>query len=78
MLEEFKNHVPSEIRTHLGEQGTTELHQAGMLADSYKLTHRKSGSGAQPNRWMGGHPGKAWSKPSGDLGQRELLTAVQG
>ena len=49
-----------------------------MLADSYELTHRKSGSGAQSNRWTGGHPGKAWSKPSSDLGQRESSTAVQG
>ena len=32
LLEEFKNHIPSEIRTHLDEQGTTELHKAGMLA----------------------------------------------
>ena len=78
MLEEFKNHIPSEIRTHLDEQGITELHTAGMLADSYELTHRKSGSGAQSNRWMGGHPVKAWSKPSGDLGQKGLSTTVQG
>ena len=78
LLEEFKNHIPSEIRTHLDEQGTTELHKAGMLADSYELTHRKSGSGAQSSRWTEGHPGKAWSKPSGDLGQRGSSTAVQG
>ena len=51
LLEEFKNHIPSEIRTHLDEQGTTELHKAGMLADSYELTHRRSGSGAQSSRW---------------------------
>ena len=78
LLEEFKNHIPSEIRTHLDEQGTTELHKAGMLADSYELTHRRSGSGAQSSRWTEGHPGKAWSKPSGDLGQRGSSTAVQG
>ena len=78
MLEEFKNHIPCEIRTRLDEQGTTELHKAGMVADSYELTHRKSGSGAQSNRWMGGHPGKAWSKPSGDLGQKGSSTTVQG
>ena len=78
LLEEFKNHIPSEIRTHLDEQGTTELHKAGMFADSYELTHRKSGSGAQSSRWMEGHPGRAWSKPNGDLGQRGSSTAVQG
>ena len=30
------------------------------------------------SRWTEGHPGKAWSKPSGDLGQRGSSTAVQG
>ena len=78
LSEEFKNHIPSEIRVHLDEQGTTELHKAGRLADSYELTHRKSEPGAQSNRWKGGHPGKAWSKPSGDLGQKGSSTAVQG
>ena len=56
LLEEFKNHIPSEIRTHLDEQGTTELHKAGMLADSYELTHRRSGSGAQSSRLDGRAP----------------------
>ena len=51
---------------------------SGMLADSYELTHRRSGSGAQSSRWTEGHPGRAWSKPSGDLGQRGSSTAVQG
>ena len=44
LLEEFKNHIPSEIRTHLDEQGTTELHKAGMLAvlrTNLKYANRK-------------------------------------
>ena len=51
LLEEFKNNIPAEIRTHLDEQSVTELHAAAMMADSYELTHRKSGSGVQPNKW---------------------------
>ena len=52
-MDEFKNHIPSKIRTPLDEHGTTKLHKAGMLADSYELTHNKSGSGAQSSRWTG-------------------------
>ena len=48
------------------------------MADSYELTHRKNRSGTQSSRWTGGHPEKAWSKPSGDLGQRGSSTVVQG
>ena len=68
ILLEFNNHIPSEIRTHLDEQGTTELYKAGMLADSHELMHKKSGFGVQSSRWTGWQPGKAWSKPSGNLG----------
>ena len=36
------------------------------------------GLGRSPADWTEGHPGKAWSKPSGDLGQRGSSTVVQG
>ena len=44
----------------------------------YELTHKKGGTRAQSSRWTGGDPGKAWSKPSDNLGQKGSSTAVQG
>ena len=54
-MEEFKNSVPPEIKTHLEEQNVTELHKAGVFADDYELIHKKfvAGAGSQSHRWSG-------------------------
>jgi len=40
LMEEFKNCLPSEIKTHLDEQKIHSLHQASNCADDYALTHK--------------------------------------
>ncbi|MDJ0933722.1 RNase H-like domain-containing protein [Breoghania sp.] len=62
LLEEFKSHVPVEVRIHLDEQKVTKLRDAGVMADSYELAHRKSGSGAHSSR--SGHPDRGSVKSS--------------
>ena len=54
-MEEFKNSVPSEIKTHLHEQKVTELHKAGVSVDDYELTYRKfvASAGTQSHKWSG-------------------------
>ena len=50
LLEEFKNHAPVDVRIHLDEHKVTKLRDAGVMADSYELAHRKGDSGAHSNR----------------------------
>ena len=40
LVEEFKNCVPSEVRTYLDEKKADTLSQAAKLADDYVLTHK--------------------------------------
>jgi len=42
LLEEFKNCLPSDIKTHLDERKAEDLHQAAVWADDYALTHKGS------------------------------------
>jgi len=42
-MEEFKNCLPSEIKTHLDEQKIDSLYQAAVHADDYPLTHKSFG-----------------------------------
>ena len=42
LVEEFKNCVPSEVRTYLDEKKADTLSQAAILADDYVLTHKNS------------------------------------
>ena len=42
LLEEFKNCLPAEIKTHLDEQKAEDLHQAAVWADDYALTHKST------------------------------------
>ena len=42
LLEEFKNCLPTEIKTHLDEQKAEDLHQAAVWADDYALTHKST------------------------------------
>ena len=41
-MEEFKNCVPSKVRTYLDEKKADTLSQAAKLADDYVLTHKNS------------------------------------
>ena len=43
LMEEFKNCLPSEIKTHLDEQNIDSLHQAAVRANDYALTHKSFG-----------------------------------
>ena len=43
LMEEFKNCLPSEIKTYLDEQKVDSLHQAAVRADDYALTHKSFG-----------------------------------
>ena len=45
LLEEFKRSLHPDVRTHLNERQTTELHAAAVLADEYALTHKLSSRG---------------------------------
>ena len=47
LLEEFKDCLPTDIKTYLDEQKVDNLHQAATRADDYALTHR--GSFSRPN-----------------------------
>jgi len=62
LIEEFKNCLPTELKTYVDEQKVESVHQAAMLADDYALTHtpvfRHPGD-PQP------HKGNSDSLPSG-------------
>ena len=47
LVEEFKDCLPTDIKTYLDEQKVDNLHQAATRADDYALTHR--GSFSRPN-----------------------------
>ena len=42
LLEEFKDKVQPDIRSHLDEQKMEELEKAAIMADDYALTHKMS------------------------------------
>ena len=55
LLEEFKDKVRPDIRSHLDEQKVEELEKAAIMADDYALTHKmssKSGN-SQQKRYHG-------------------------
>ena len=47
LVEEFKDCLPTDIKTYLDEQKVDNLHQAATQADDYALTH--GGSFSRPN-----------------------------
>ena len=50
LLEEFKDKVRPDIRSHLDEQKVEELEKAAVMADDYALTHKMYyGSGNREN-----------------------------
>ena len=52
LLEEFKDKVRPDIRSHLDEQKVEELEKAAIMADDYALTHKMSGN-PQQKRYHG-------------------------
>ena len=50
LLEEFKDKVRPDIRSHLDEQKVEELEKAAIMADDYALTHKMSISLVTPSR----------------------------
>ena len=56
LLEEFKDKVRPDIRSHLDEQKVEELEKAAIMADDYALTHKMSSSksgNSQQKRYHG-------------------------
>ena len=50
LLEEFKDKVRPDIRSHLDEQKVEELEKAAIMADDYALTHKMSSKSANPQQ----------------------------
>ena len=61
LVEEFKDCLPTDIKTYLDEQKVDNLHQAATRADDYALTHR--GSFSRPHT----HSLEATNKPPGEM-----------
>ena len=50
LLEEFKDKVRPDIRSHLDEQKVEELGKAAIMADDYALTHKMSSKSGNPQQ----------------------------
>ena len=50
LLEEFKEKVRHDIRSHLDEQNVEELEKATTMADDYALTHKMSSKSGNPQQ----------------------------
>ena len=50
LLEEFKDKVRPDIRSHLDEQKVEELEKAAIMADDYALTHKMSSKPGNPQQ----------------------------
>ena len=50
LLEEFKDKVRPDIRSHLDEQKVEELEKAAIMADDYALTHKMSSKSVNPQQ----------------------------
>ena len=50
LLEEFKDKVRPDIRSHLDEQKVEELEKAAIMADVYALTHKMSSKSGNPQQ----------------------------
>ena len=48
LLEEFKDKVWPDIRSHLDEQKVEKLEKAAIMADDYALTHKMSSTSGYP------------------------------
>ena len=50
LLEEFKDKVWPDIKSHLAEQKVDELEKAAVMADDYGLTHKISSKSGNPQQ----------------------------
>ena len=50
LLEEFKDKVRPDIRSHLDEQKVEKLEKAAVMADDYDLTHKLSSKSGNPQQ----------------------------
>ena len=50
LLEEFKDKVRPDIRSHLDEQKVEELEKAAVMADDFALTHKMSSKSGNPQQ----------------------------
>ena len=50
LLEEFKDKVRPDIRSHLDEQKVEELEKAAIMADDYALTHKMNSKSGNPQQ----------------------------
>ena len=50
LLEEFKDKVRPDIRSHLDDQKVEELEKAAIMADDYALTHKMSSKSGNPQQ----------------------------
>ena len=50
LLEEFKDKVRPDIRSHLDEQKVEELEKAAVMADDYALIHKMSSKSGNPQQ----------------------------
>ena len=50
LLEEFKDKVRPDIRSHLYEQKVEQLEKAALMADDYALTHKMSSKSGNPQQ----------------------------
>lgn len=63
VLEEFKNCLPTQIKTHLADRGVEKLEAAAIMADDFELVHRQSFVQASQNAY------KKWNKNGGNTKQ---------
>ena len=63
LLEEFKDKVRPDIRSHLDEQKVEQLEKAAIMADDYALTHKMSSKSGNP-----------WQKRFHGSGNRENIS----
>ena len=50
LLEEFKDKVRPDIRSHLDEQKVEKLEKAAVMANDYALTHKMSSKSGNPQQ----------------------------
>ena len=70
-MEEFKNKIHVDIKTHIDEQKVNTLEEAAVIADDYAITHKVSSKFTPRKNYQGGskftgvivkHIRKRWSK----------------
>ncbi|KAJ8040905.1 hypothetical protein HOLleu_15350 [Holothuria leucospilota] len=68
LVEEFKQCVNDDIKTHLEENKADKLKEVANLADQYALTHKFSKVGQTQNKGQFSRPNKKYGNSSGTTG----------